>query len=496
MSKKLAIYASYLAASTLAATPAFAAEVVSSVRAEVKDSLNAGPVKATKRIDYPEPGMLNVGAQVFCGDGDVAHYASAHPNWKNTNANQVPFTLGYWIAPESDPIPKEKNYMSMGTGMVSTQGGYVKTFTPYYGNASKEMLAFAKGEMSTLVDARPYRMSASVADADKYRLYVGVMTCTEVVNPDSRPLAAATVLRAMSDLRMELNNSSSNFMAASQPSSTDWDKFRDKLGVKLSTSDHKLNYSLGNGEKLSGDLAELAKKVFDLSYPADGNIEAALNGVSFKGQLSSLANAVDSKTKCGEVGNGISSTEQYKWELFPMQLTCSALNAGSPGTFSAAVSAYLGQTTGSESQFKAKRATVVALLAAASQMQSLSAYWEDKMDPYPAQRCFLNAPGKMIDYTINSAVLQLKNPAVPDVSYGSSHPEPSYAIGQFAMYDGHDEMTIFGQTGADPSYGWNFTRGSAMSTVGGDFLPKSVRVNLNIRGIGCSNGPMYCYNDR
>lgn len=488
------------AASFLVASNSQALSTVrSTVRAEVKEAIPGSMALPSSRIDYPEPGKINLRSVQYCGDGDVAKYAQLHKDWNWANKGPLPFTLGYWVAPADNSLPTDSNYFSLGTGTLEIGASYISKFTQFDGKPDVEMLPAAVQAVKRIAALRSYRMQASAQATDNFRLFTGVMMCKEIKNPATVSTDPAKVSAEMGNLIDKIESRAPAALAGA----SSWGNLNSDFKIKISKSGDTIVTEVGSGGSvgLDGELANLGKSLFEFAKPTVDSTKTpaeqlvqyrnAMSAASFNNNLSQLVSDLASKPSCNQVW-GVNPKEKWAWEPFALQLTCAALNKGEPGNLAQRVKELLSpESVPSDSDFKAKKEAVLAQLLAGALVQESQASWEGQHGPLPKQRCFSSTGGiDYIDQIMQSAVININNTG--EVEYTSIHPEGFFAIGGDKPYRESDLYTIFGMTKANDSFGLNIQRGTA-NTIASTYMPSSSRLNFKVRGIGCSIN-IYCMN--
>jgi hypothetical protein len=541
-----------------------AADVSSSVRAEIKDAIPGATQKATKPIYYPEPGKINISATQWCGDSDVEHYAQGNPAWRNMLASKMPFVLGYWVTPEEDSlkyVPTPTNFVALGSGIVPVGGQYISEFVPANqepkaSNQNQQMYPYALRAIRNIASAKSFSMKGD--GSGKYRLYLGVMMCHDGGAIDDIPVKDQGRYRiAPAEMSSALAGSvyEGILKKADAYKSKSWGKMEDGMAFSLTlkTANDQSSGGVGfeaGGDKvrLNGYLAGLAERVNDfdvgdfIGKPVK-DIQEALEKKSFAKPLGQLAASLDSSANCVEVNKQVDEMydhgankpkvpwirAKYGWEPYPLQLTCRALNDGTRGTFSKAVAAFLEPKSSDKKALEDKRAEVLRLLLQGAQVFNAEAYVQKRIDDtddkdwkLPKQRCF-NDEAPMINYMMQSVVISV--PRIQAATYSTSHPEPDFAIGGATLYDSlgrpkykpestdehftvdgfekmsvNDSHAVFGMGGLREAeqvkeVSLPLEQGNTSSSMSADFLPATMRINLNVRGVG-SCLPAYCLNEK
>ncbi|RYZ95045.1 MAG: hypothetical protein EOP11_25540, partial [Proteobacteria bacterium] len=329
-------------ASDPVAPPAAEGSVSSSVRAEIKDAIPGAVPKATKSIYYPEPGKINISAVQYCGDGDVATFAQQHPNWQHQESSSMPVVLGYWVVPEGESaLPTAANYFALGTTNVPVGGSYISTFNPANSDptdASKkmEMYKSAMDSIKAVAATKSYAMGTGAGSGDKFKMFLGAMMCKTIKDQGKYDVMPAVASGTMANDVYNILETA----ATSAAGKSSWSSIKGDMRAKLSVrAGGGFSAEADTGPvDLDGPIADLAERVhdFDLpsvdtSLPIDDqlkNFQKAFADASFADKLRRLGDGLDSSEKCSSVGNGVSAKEKFSWELYPLQLTCKALNGG------------------------------------------------------------------------------------------------------------------------------------------------------------------------
>lgn len=421
-------------------------------------------------IKYTAPGKVNVTALRMCGDGDVAHFQSEHPDFDfvSHDLKKLDVVMGYWIVEDSssDILPSSSNFypvvyqkidIAEKTADLNPEGKFFPiTQDPI--SATSNGLDIMKSEMINL-----YGAAKQAYKADKvYRVMAGTFAC---VDPDesseltvdgggSFTPSPVQTMHSLSQIP-EIVNDAFNTM--------NLDKIVDdnkKISIETKAPNQRklyqngatpepYKYTLGDsGVSLNTQLLDLGEKILKADLPA-GDLAAyktAMEALPFSSALSGISG--NDFSYCNSVGASANKdVKRFNFELFPMNLSCKHLYGGG-----ALVSAYNALfNPGSkpdEGQFKnlkkdlAKRFYTAAALEAAQKDHSDNG-------KVVHSGCFKKTNQKLIGRLVGSYPLKFvvdggKYALKPNTN-NHIHPESLFAISDYTNYFAHEVLAIWGQ---------------------------------------------------
>jgi hypothetical protein len=299
------------------------------------------------QIKYVPPGNLNVTAHRMCGDGDVAHFASVHPEFDFVPSDQAQLDvmIGYWVVEDGaiDISPSATNWYPMAykkINIASSQanmdqnGGRFLPFTHAPIGAGVNGMLVARSELVNL-----YNVAKESFNVTKnYRVFAAALACVdpnesgEIVAEGSGTYTPSPVdtIGSLSGISAAAESVMSSSAPLNQILNTNK---KIKIDGKTATSPQPYAYSFGNqGADLPLKLYSLFEAIMNTSYPATAaNVDeykAALDGSNYKTTVS--AHTGDKINFCNDVGADSSKTaKHYDFEPFPLNMTCKYLYNGS-----------------------------------------------------------------------------------------------------------------------------------------------------------------------
>lgn len=342
-------------------------------------------------LKFTAPGEMSVGLLRACGDGDVAHFASAHRDFDFAphapELKELDVTIGYWVVPEGEePLPTSKNFFTIARKKAPIAEQRIEVindgvFRPESHNYLYGTPVFKDGEAkagkgfshtSTSADQNGMALLAvdlinlhavakrSFGVRKNYRVYAGAFAClpdndkTFHKTSEYAPSAIETnhVLSnpdegLLKDVKSALDN-------LSVESSELVDEFTKKYGkIQYKSSEEESIYSkayLATSQKpyqfLFSDRGSVELKsansswkafidIAKLKYPVIdptetdpmGKYKAALKSSDLFSKFKTMNR--DELSACQEMGLKTSSSDTlYKWESLPLNLSCKYFHNG------------------------------------------------------------------------------------------------------------------------------------------------------------------------
>jgi hypothetical protein len=449
-------------------------------------------VEQPPAIKFVNPGEMKVTARRMCGDGDVAHFHEQFPAFEFVPSTQpkLDVIVGYWIVEKGSTniSPTEDNWYPMAYSRVniepttSNSGGVFQ----YFNDPNKDTTgtdAFSE-ELVKL-----FKVSSKSFETNKkeYQVYSSVISC---INPDHGQFMVEKGKGTPTPSPLDIITSLDDMDAPSFKEST--------THIKVVQSNTRYKFTFGEeGKELKGRLFKTFKDIMAIQHPKDVD--------DYKQQTTKLG--LDDIIKgnkfdfCKDMGAKIDQSKKiYKYELFPMNLTCKKLFDGNvlaevynkfmkPSEFPD-----LGQFEILKKNL-AKRFLIAAGLEAAQEQL-------DEEAVIIRTGCVPTAVQKPIDRIVSSYPLKFilkgtKYEIIPN-EFNHIHPESLFAIRDYKDYYSNPILAIWGQVLADKNVpiSPSSLKLKLEETVDNPFLNlDTVKLNINfkVRSVGGScNGTIYC----
>lgn len=482
---------SYLFLLLVFASKAMAADqpAKSPIRAEVGGSIpNQLPrpkVKDLKTRVYPTIGEIKITTDQFCGDGDVATYASRNPSVAFVTNSNVSFVLGYWFgeAGSTRPLPSADNWFPLGTTSLASDNANTTTMQSLAGNSQTSIMTLTANAVRGLSKHTGFRMPAQTA-AVKKDAYFGIMMCPLGVlgtNTGNIP-TAATIMQALADsIPASIPNLGDNGDPVNSMQKFSLNIESNRVGIEFEQS--------GNISLQDDALFLMAKDLQNFNYPGNAasidDFRQVLNqmlGVN----LLNLAEAFRNKSRCAEVP-GVISSSQYWWEPFPLQLACEHL-AGVVATLDKLRTA---ESLPSEAEFIESRQNMIKQLFKAAVVQRAEQALQAQTAALrPKNRCF-DPSQPYVNKVMGSLLIDVGGSASAN-TLNMIHPEPLFALGGDAPYRtaNGNAYTVYAASGAAKP----LTIERGIEAASSSLMSRSFLLNFRVRGIGCGQN-WYCQID-
>lgn len=523
------------------------------------------------KVKFTPPGEMSIGLQRMCGDGDVADFSNDHPDFDFVpqSTTQLDVIIGYWVVEEgADFVPNSNNFYPVGyrkspiaesSSSVVYNGNFIpmnKSFSP--GPNGVNIIA------TDIINLRNIAQR-SMGSAKNYRIFAGASTC---LNPtDSAALATPgtpgfTFTPSPVEIGHVLSHEDSSsstapglvYEAEKAVSSLDTstsskvDKFAKdndhvsyQIGMKGSTPDTiykgggtgydattQKPFEFNVGKSGGADIEAKAsgawsafKDIANLDYPdlsalpptatdADklAEYKNKLNAASISSKLS--ASTSNELSYCASFNlNTNSNAPQYKWEAFPMNLSCKFLFKGS-ALVTAFSALYNPSSLPSQSVFEDLKRNLAARFYVAAVFEAVQKTMHaDSGIKIERASCYNKPSGKPMIYSLVGSYpfqfqLSAKHWQVNPLSLTHHHPEPLFALSDFQRYFDSDKVGVFGQV-LDPAaaqniqaqdWGISFPVKDKSEWINNDvdsatFNSSPINIYFRIRSIGGSC-PMFC----
>ena len=150
---------------------------VSEVSGVVPNTLPHATMEDFKPNKYPRPGDVTVSTVQFCGDADVAHYASSHKNVDFVTNGKVKFVLGRWTVSDPGKVPSKDNFIPLGYTELHSDGGHTIKLKDLKG-AETTGMSLVQKELKLIKKMTGMQMSSSRSGEKSYT-YMGMMMCKD-----------------------------------------------------------------------------------------------------------------------------------------------------------------------------------------------------------------------------------------------------------------------------------------------------------------------------
>lgn len=464
----------------------------SSIKAEIGGSIpHQLPRPKTKELSnrhYPSLGDIRITTDQFCGDSDVAHYASTHPEVRFVTNGTVQFVLGYWlgVAGANRPLPTAQNWFPLGSTSLASDDASTTSMQPMGGGSQTSIMTLTRNAMRGLTRNTGFRMPAQAGSLRK-DAHFGIMMCDAVLgNAGSNMPVAYEVMQSFSE---GVPNAVAAELEQGGPLSS-MQKFAlnvDSAGVSIDV------VQSGNHSVQNDPLFSLAKDLQNLQFPQNvDDIDAYREAIADRldnnngpgPALSQLAQDFVTKPSCAQVYGVINNAANYWWEPFPMQLACAQLNG---------IAALLSQlrdpaSLPSQADFIETRQKIIERLVKAAFVQNAErAFNTQYASAQQTTRCF-NPDRQYVDSVMGSLLIDVGGSAASN-TLNMIHPEPYFAIGGDAPYRNAtgNQYTIYAaSSSARPT---TIERGIVAAAPA--LQNRSFLLNYRVRGVGCGQN-WYC----
>ncbi len=442
--------------------------------------------------EYPALGSIRLTTTQYCGDSDVASFSSANPGFDFVSNATVSFVLGYWIVPEgSNPVPTESNWNPLGSGTLSSNNGSREDLTAIGKKGAVVSISqLVNNSLNSLASTVGYRMT-SAGPAAKHELYYAVLMCRNTVNPSN----AALALPQPYDVGKSFQNRVLPDIEAAVLSANKIESLKN-FGLSSDENGVKINANGGPLSVANDPFYLLATSVMALVFPTAATdvptYQQALAGPVWD-KLSTLHGQFYGKANCirSEI-TGVENSGPFPWELTPLNLSCMALSAYNGVSLDVTMKAFLMPANlPTEPEFIAAQLELAKALSKAAMMQQSQIAFASSYKR-PKDTCFVNNQ-LYVNKVMGSQPINIV-PGKSSVSSTMVHPEGSMAIGEVEKYRGANGNynTIF-KMSTEPFQPLILTEGQVATPD--SVLTKSYLLRFNVRGIGCSNGVIFCKNE-
>lgn len=499
-------------------------------------------VEQPPQIKYTPPGNLNVTARRFCGDGDVANFASRYPNFQFVPSNQpkLDVIVGYWIVENgsSDILPNRNNWfpivykkvdIAANNTSTTSEGGRFLPFNHSTVGPNVNGLDLIRNELVNVYNTA----TKSYLSQKDYNLYAAVLSC---VDPDYGEEMTIEGQAPYKPSPIEIINSLGQFESVVSDSLNgllDEEKISKmkKLLIEsnpaaLQNSQNPKPYKYSFGEEglnlENTELFKIFKDIMRIQYPQGQNAQeqdlesfkASLSNEQVKSRVSGFTG--DKINFCNSLGATTSGAQKSfdKLEPFILNLTCKNLYLDT-----ALGDAYRNLFNPSEkpnpNTFDNLKKNLAKRFLVAAGYQVAQEHFNNNIF-ITRTGCF-NRPGQnSIGRIVASYPLKFEFSSTPSGgkyilktnSYNHLHPESLFAISDFSRYFQNNFLAIFGQV--QPSQGTtdlNVIRNSnsialplsnqplleskPVNNQSFDGVP--LNINFKVRSVGGNcNGTIYC----
>lgn len=458
-----------------AASSAFSSGV-SEVSGVIPNGLPRASTADFAQINYPKPSEMAISTTQYCGDGDVAHYASSHKNVDFVTNGDVKFVLGYWNSPtpissgSTKFIPTTANWNTLGyIDSLKSDGGNSSEFKDFdTGDTIKSMYLVNKA-INTFKTYKGYTMPAGKSN-ETHATYLGVLMCKDFQTD------VKTGVKAKDFLDLYGQNLAFNTAYANVKKSVEAGNLTEagKYTVAVSGSSPKLSVGAsGKSNVSSHPFFQIANALKTTNYP----------GKSGSGRTSAinLAKYLASAKDCSSV-SGVTN-QKYWWEHVPQGAACKALG----NNYISAVTSMFALTPGTDvpakEEYEALKVQLMSQLISAAIIDSSQNDFHKLTANSRANVSCVPAGGRYVDKIMGSIVLDM---SAGTSSYSMIHPEGNFAIGGDAPYRSN-AYAIFNMSGK----GRPVLMNSGDEPKVGPVSSKALHLKFNVRGVGCSKN-VYC----
>ncbi len=476
-------------------------------------------------IKYTQPGTIIVGAHRLCGDSDVANFSSSHPEFEFVphDNKKIDVLIGYWVvengATGSALLPSESNWYPIANQKIDIAENQANTvWTGQFNQISHAPSASNVNVMKLLQNEIKNLQETAIlsyGSTKQYRIFSGAFACvdpsesSELDSTDYAPSPVDTVL-SLKVIEQEVNSAfnGQNLNQIIQ------DNRKLKISLKSSptgvgtTGVKAYDLSLGNhGENLEGaPLYDTYKKILELDNPP-----AATDGDSYRAAMAanSLSNSIGSGLSgdkidyCNNQGaTSNKTTKTYKYEAFPLNLSCKKLidNGNLSDSFAAL---FTPSDKLSDSDFKTAQKNLAKRFLMAAVYEAAQEKLENDAKVVHAGCFRKGSQSNLISRLISSYPLNFKQVAnkfsIQTNPSNIIHPESLFALHDFSSYSANDAKAVWGQVipsqaiPSDLNVNGILFRLEEKAELQGQELDFNAPININIkvRSVGGSC-TMYC----
>lgn len=443
---------------------------------------------------YPALGTARLTTTQYCGDGDVASLGATRPAIDFVSSGSVAFVMGYWVMPEgaSDPTPTADNWFPLGTASLAADSGSREDMTNLgHKGSTQKIISLMNDAYQSLASNTGYSMNAE-PNPPKFSARFGVLMCKNIQSPSS----TAQAFPMAHEVSRTFKSAVLSAIDKAIDDSTNIDQL-DKFTVSSDEDGVKIKIS-GNGVSsvTSDSFFQLAKSIRDAPFPDKaedvGKYQQEIPQ-AVRDQLLALHNQFYGRRSCTKADiSAVQASGTFKWEAFSLQLTCYALSKFNGQTLDELIKAFLLPVNLPEKKdYEATQDRLAKILTRAALMQQSQIAFQATYNR-PKDTCFSSSSGYISKVMGSLPMNVTEGKATHSVTM--THPEPSFAIHEIdTVYSGTmgNYNAIFGMS-SEPFADFILTQGKVSTSK--SLLSKSYLLRFNVRGIGCSNGPIYCLN--
>lgn len=470
------------------AAPPKATTSAKSYEGTMRDNLPL-PNNAAKKTEifYPRPGEVSFSTQIWCGDGDVARYYSAHPNEVyNKGASTQRLAMGYWVTTGSQRVPDINSWFLMAYSDIPSTKGFLNELNLANSKSKIQASNILTQELNRL--KTQFSVLIPTRDEKKFNIYAGVMLCNSYqdssgINPSKDTPTAATIADRLVDYYKNKSLKDAAQLVDGKVAKAIFSSEEGLLSVQFVGGNSSNVYD--TALKKIKDLE--CKDVCGDSSKNMGDYRDHLNKDKLLDTLTTLASSCETQLKKG--------VPQYWWESVSMALDCQEIGTSA---FSDLVSNFKGNNKSasdpilsSEDFSKLKNELMIALSRAALVKQVQDSIdgqnlTKNKGRCFPVGRPYIETLIASLPYSFTQKSTGLGT-TVASVGGSKSEmtmPEPLYALGQAAQYYKNDRAIFMSE--GDPLF-IDITKSLPVIQFG-----SGVTFPIHVRDVGCSNGPGYC----
>lgn len=451
------------------------------------------------KVKFTPPGEISVGLQRMCGDGDVAHFEQEHTEFEFVpqSTKDLHVLIGYWVVEEgASPVPNPANFFPVGYRLspIAEQANEVV----YKGDFLPMNKSFSPGPNGLNIIATDIINLQKIAEKSygsnkNYRIFAGASTC---VSPDQASTLAApnssgfkyTPSPVEIGYVLSTEGSAGLLKEAEYTVTNELDVDVEAKVDVFATKNANLDYDINSGSEtiykgsgyeatnqkplkfgykpgladvdITGEKTfDIFKKVAKLSYPnlstlpptatdAD-KLQKYKDDLKAAGVYSQLTNSPNAGY-CTSMNLSVNQNgPQYKWETFPMNLSCKYLIRD--GQLASHYNALFSPSSlPSENDFNDLKKKLAARYFVAATFEATQKKMHTDTDLKIEKPNCYNVAGKpMINKLVGSYPFQfLKSGdkyAINPKAYSHMHPEPLFALVDYTRYFASDAVGVWGQ---------------------------------------------------
>lgn len=453
-----------------------------SFQGEIQDTISSSfETKNLGPMFFPKRGEVLVTTEKWCGDDDVVHYYSQHPDEDYLKGSpEVNLVLGFFTAPGNiqNPVPSVQSWLHLATAKIASHHGHTKKMMPTFQSQEVSTASILQSSIGKILETWK-KQAKNKSDVSVYFL---LQACRQWgINQGNQVSDQPTALDLSSQLQQHIS------------SIEHWSS-------SLSASDinriHKIRYRFDSSGKLEINEGPQSTTVtlpswmsswLNVNYPQKSDPKVKdLRDVIRPFEQSILGNYQECQSRWSN------PQSHYWWEYFAYENECELMRplhqlwqeiflAGMPDE--APLSITLDQFRNLKLQIAQK---VVGFKVLAAIYRNF-----DQIANKHKTACF-PASGKHINNILASLAVPLEQRDT-EISFKAvgrmSHPEPLYALGQAAPYQQDWYANFMPQNPNPQVMGIRLQPGKSYNL---NINGLAMHFHLHMRDAGCHDGPIYC----